>query len=134
MNIFVRRAAIIAVRFSIGAMFLLTGCASTSYTATAKSGQKTFLGLAIAMNEGCQSGGASYPETPVYPQHGQLSFELNESRFKNGIDGQFRACAGRKVNGAGVYYRSDSGFAGSDRLVVRTSDRANHEIKIKVVK
>jgi hypothetical protein len=115
----------------IGVMF--SGCATTADSVTARSGEKTLLGMAIATDKSCTSATASYvyPETPGYPAHGQVSYELAAGHFKKSAS---HICADKTTRGVAVLYRSDPGFVGADRVTVRTFDNSTHVINITVVK
>ena len=115
----------------IGVLF--SGCAAAADSVTARSGERTFIGMAMAIDKSCTSATATfiYPETPGYPAHGQISYKLAEGRFKKNTSD---VCAGKTTRGVAVIYRSDPGFVGTDRVTVRTFDHSEHVINITVVK
>jgi hypothetical protein len=117
----------------VGVGMMFCGCAAAADSVTARSGEKTLIGMAMAIGKSCASATANniFPETPGYPAHGQVSYKLAEGHFKKNTS---YVCAGKTTRGVAVLYRSDPGFVGTDRVTVRTFDHSEHVISITVVK
>ena len=116
-----------------GIGMLFSGCAAAADSVTARSGERTLIGMAMAIDKSCTSATATFinPETPGYPAHGQVSYKLANGHFKKDTS---YVCAGKTTRGVAVIYRSDPGFIGTDKVTVRTFDHSEHVINITVVK
>lgn len=115
----------------------LSGCMSVAdqkpEASTVKSGRRTELGTISAITPGCREILSIYPDTIDYPKHGQVSFEWKDVLVGPIKDGPRRACSGKRGGVAFVYYRSDPGFIGEDRMTLRLGSKITR-ISINVVK
>ncbi|TCR70711.1 hypothetical protein [Rhizobium sp. BK376] len=121
----------LVVLAGVGVMSI--GYAKAGDSVIVRSGEKTLIGMAMAIDKSCTPATASYiyPETPGYPDHGQVSYQLANGHFKKNTS---FVCAGKTTRGVAVLYRSDPGFVGTDKVTVRTYDKSLHVINIAVVK
>ncbi|MBB4477812.1 hypothetical protein [Rhizobium etli] len=85
---------------------------------TARSGVRTLVAKNWHIDDDCRH--IDYPAIDIVeqPRHGRLEI-VREPLFPK-LAGQSSRCETVKVNGVVGYYTSDTGYTGSDRLVIRS--------------
>ena len=106
-------------------MIPLSSCTTTSESSrqqslsiTAKSGVRTLVAKNWHIDDDCRH--INYPAIDIVerPKHGRLEI-VHEPLFPK-LDGKASKCETVKVNGVVGYYTSDSGYTGTDQLVIRS--------------
>lgn len=91
-----------------------------SYVRGAMSGGKQFIRSYLAINPDCSSIGMSKVTVATEPEHGQVTVENGETYPDFGKDNIRARCNDRKVPAVLVFYQSEAGFNGADRMVLDT--------------
>ncbi|MBX4863431.1 hypothetical protein G9X64_16450 [Rhizobium sophorae] len=94
------------------------GFRQQSLSITARSGVRTLVAKNWHIDDNCRH--IDYPAMDVVerPKHGRLEI-VHEPLFPK-LDGKASKCETTKVNGVVGYYTANSGYTGSDRLVIRS--------------
>ncbi|WP_145980783.1 hypothetical protein [Magnetospirillum sp. ME-1] len=101
-----------------------TAKSSPSITATyvkgAMSGTKQYIRSYLAINPDCSSMGLSKATVVTEPEHGQVIVENGEAYPDFDKDNVRVRCNDRKVPAVLIFYQSEAGFTGADRMVLDT--------------
>ncbi|RAU20440.1 hypothetical protein CU669_18490 [Paramagnetospirillum kuznetsovii] len=89
-----------------------------SYVKGAVSEAKQYIRSYLSINPDCSSMGNAKVTVVTKPEHGHVIVENGEAYPDFSNDNVRGHCNSRKVPAALLYYQSDSGFVGADRLVV----------------
>ena len=91
-----------------------------TYIRGAVSGAKQFIRNYLTINPDCSSMGNAKVTVVTEPAHGEVIVENGEAYPDFTKDNVRVRCNDRKVPAVQLYYQSDSGFVGADRMVVDT--------------
>ncbi|MBI3444211.1 MAG: hypothetical protein HY055_02320 [Magnetospirillum sp.] len=91
-----------------------------SYVRGAVSGAKQYIRNYLSINPDCSSMGNAKVIVVTEPEHGQVILESGETYPDFAKDNVRARCNDRKVPAALVFYQSEGGFVGTDRIVLDT--------------